>query len=82
MQVLSLIWGVLAMLGMIVAFFPCFGALNWLNVPFAMVGLIVSIIAMSQAPPGQNGTAKAGMILCAIATILGILRLLLGGGIL
>jgi hypothetical protein len=82
MQALSLIWGILAMLGMLVAFFPCLGALNWLNIPFSIAGLIVGIIAMSKAPPAQNGSAKAGVILCAIATILGMIRLLLGGGVL
>jgi hypothetical protein len=82
MQTVSLIWGILAMLGMLVAFFPCLGALNWLNIPFSIVGLIISIIAMANAAPGRNGSAKAGLILCAIATILGMIRLLLGGGVL
>jgi hypothetical protein len=82
MQTLSLIWGILAMLGLLVAFFPCLGALNWLNIPFAIVGLIVSAVAMGNARPGEQGTAKAGLILCAIATILGVIRLMMGGGIL
>jgi hypothetical protein len=82
MQVVSLIWGVLAMLGMLVAFFPCLGALNWVNIPFSIVGLVISVIAMANAPPRQQGTAKAGLILCAVATILGMIRLILGGGVL
>ena len=82
MQTVSLVWGVLAMLGMLVAFFPCLGSLNWLNIPFSIVGLIVSVIAMGNAPLGRQGTAKAGVILCAIATILGMIRLAMGGGIL
>jgi hypothetical protein len=81
MQTISLIWGVLAMLGMLVAFLPCLGALNWLNIPFSVAGLIVGILAMSNAPPGQGSTAKAGVILCAIATILGAIRLTLGLGV-
>jgi hypothetical protein len=82
MQTVSLVWGVLAMLGMLVAFFPCLGSLNWLNIPFSIVGLIVSVIAMGNAPLGRQGTAKAGVILCAIATLLGMIRLAMGGGIL
>jgi hypothetical protein len=82
MQVLGLIWGILAMLGMIVAFFPCLGSLNWLNVPFSVIGLIVSIIALNQAPPGKQGMAKTAVGLCAVATLLGVLRLWLGGGVL
>lgn len=70
------------MLGMLVAFFPCLGALNWLNIPFSIVGLIISVVAMGNAPAGRQGTAKAGVILCAIATVLGMLRLAMGGGVL
>src|SRR5262249_22255616 len=43
MQVLSLIWGLLALLGMFIGIIPCLGALNWLNIPFAVAGLIVSL---------------------------------------
>ena len=46
MQVLSLLWGILAIVGMVVGFFPCLGSLNWLNIPFAGVGIIVSGIAL------------------------------------
>jgi hypothetical protein len=47
MQTLSLVWGILAILGMLVAFFPCLGSLNWLNIPFAVAGVIVSVIALA-----------------------------------
>jgi hypothetical protein len=33
MQVLSLIWGILALMGMLIAFMPLFVALNWINIP-------------------------------------------------
>jgi hypothetical protein len=45
MQMVSLIWGILALVGMLVAFVPFFGALNRLLIPFAVVGAIVSAIA-------------------------------------
>jgi hypothetical protein len=82
MQILSLIWGILSILGLGVAFIPCLGALNWLNIPFAVVGLIVSIVAATKARPGQGGAAIAGIVLNAIAVLLGWMRLLAGGGIL
>ena len=53
MQILSLVWGILAILGLGVAFVPCLGSLNWLNIPFAVVGLIISIVAKSQS--GDSG---------------------------
>ena len=82
MQMISLVWGILSILGLGVAFIPCFGALNWLNIPFAVVGLIVSIVATTKAPPGQNGAAIAGIVLNALAVLLGSVRLMIGGGIL
>ena len=82
MSTLALVWGILAIIGFLVAFLPCLGSLNWLNVPFSAVGLVFSIVAASKAPPQSKGGATAGLILCAIAVIIGIARLWMGGGIL
>lgn len=82
MQVLSLIWGILAILGMIIGFFPCLGALNWLNIPFSGIGIIISGIALGSAGEGPKGNSIAGLICCVIALFFGIIRLALGGGIL
>lgn len=82
MQLIALIWGILAMIGFGVAFLPCLGSLNWLNIPFAVVGLIISIVAASNAPLGQRGTATAGLVLNAIAIVFGMIRLAAGGFIL
>jgi hypothetical protein len=80
MGVLSLAWGILAVLGMLVAFFPCLGALNWINVPFSGLGLIVSIVAL--AGSRSKGAALGGVICCSVAVFFGLFRLFLGGGIL
>jgi hypothetical protein len=82
MQLVSLIWGILAVIGMGVAFIPCLGALNWLVIPFAVIGLIIGIVALAQAPPANRGQAVAGTVCSAIAVVLGCVRLVLGGGIL
>jgi hypothetical protein len=82
MQLLALVWGILAILGFGVAFLPCLGSLNWLNIPFAVVGLIISIVAASNALPGQRGTATAGIVLNAIAVVFGTMRLVAGGFVL
>lgn len=82
MPMLSLVWGILALVGMVVAFLPCLGSLNWLNIPFSIAGLIVGIVALAKGEPTGKGAATAGTIMCAIATILGFLRLLIGGGVL
>lgn len=81
MQLVSLVMGILAVLGLLVGLIPCLGALNWLNIPFAVVGLIVSIVAAGNRR-GGNAMALAGIVLCSIAIVVGLLRLMLGGGIL
>lgn len=83
MNTASLVFGILAVLGMLVGFIPCFGALNWINIPFAFIGLIVSIVALSNNREGKskNG-ALAGLIMCLCAMFFGLFRLFLGGGIL
>lgn len=82
MQILSLVWGILAFLGMIVGFIPCLGALNWLNIPFAAIGVIISIVAAAGARDGSKGTAIAGLFANIIALVIGVIRLTIGGGIL
>lgn len=82
MQILSLTWGILALLGMLVGFVPFFGALNWLLIPFAVVGAMVSAIAAGTAPAGvSKGKSIAGLICCGIATIFGLIRLIVGFGV-
>ena len=83
MQVAGLVLGILAFLGLFIGFIPCLGALNWLNIPIAVVGLVVSFLGYSRALPGESrGKAVAGMVLCGVAVVLGMLRLMLGGGVL
>ena len=76
---LSLIWGVLAILGMVVAFIPCFGSLNYMNIPFAVFGLLFSILALVLS--SKKEYAIAGCVLCAVAILLGSIRLVLGFGV-
>jgi hypothetical protein len=81
MQALSLAWGILAVGGMLVGFIPCFGWLNWINIPFAFAGLIFSVIAhlTSRGPSRQNSVVA--IVLCVLAILLGSKRLVAGFGI-
>jgi hypothetical protein len=82
MKTASLVFGILVLAIMLVGFVPCFGALNWINIPLAGIGLIISIVALVQSKIGEEkGKVIAGLILCSIALIFGLLRLLMGGGI-
>jgi len=67
----SLIIGVVALLCAVVAFIPLLGWANWLIVPLALIGAGVG--AASQSNTGRN--------LNLVVVVVGILRLMLGGGI-
>ena len=76
---LSLIWGILAILGMVIGFIPCFGSINYLNIPFAVFGLLFSVLALIVSSKKEG--AVAGCVLCGVAIFLGAIRLVLGFGI-
>ena len=79
LSILSLVWGLLAILGMVVAIIPCLGSLNYLNIPFAVFGLLFSVLAIIVS--SKKELAIAGCILCAVAIFLGAIRLILGFGV-
>ncbi|MEO8209712.1 MAG: hypothetical protein ABI840_04055 [bacterium] len=82
MQIIALLWGIFSVIGMIIGFIPCLGAYNWINIPFAAVGIIISIIGIVNAQPGESRSAgTTGLIMCGAAVAFGAIRLSLGGGI-
>jgi len=80
MGTVAIVWGILSLVGMLVALTPCLGSLNWLNIPFSGIGLILSIVAATQ--PENKSKGIAGIVMCFIAIAFGLVRLLLGGGVL
>jgi len=81
MGLIGLLWGIASLLGMLLAFIPLLGWGNWLTIPFAVCGLIVSGIAYAITSPARRGRATAGLWLNIIAIVIGLMRLSLGGGI-
>lgn len=81
MKTASLVMGILSIFGMFFGFIPCLGAFNWINIPFAMIGLVISIVAYVQEDQLPKKNAVAGIIMCAVAAFFGFIRLILGGGI-
>ena len=70
-NILSLLIGAVALLLAVVAFIPLFGWANWLIVPLALVG----------AGIGMVGRSSAGRNLNLFVVVVGIIRLMIGGGI-
>ncbi len=81
MGLLSLLWGVVSICWMIIAFIPLLGWGNWFMIPFAGLGAILAGIAFAVTNPANRGRAKAGIILNVVALIVGVIRLQMGGGI-
>lgn len=81
MGLISLIWGIFAMLWMILALIPLLGWGNWFLIPFAAVGAIIAAIGIALTSPGRRGRAKVGLVLNGIVIVVGIIRLSLGGGV-
>jgi hypothetical protein len=71
-NLVSLIIGIVALICAIIAFIPFLGILNWLIVPLAIIGAVVGMISRGSA--GRN--------LNLFVVVVGVVRLMLGGGIL
>jgi hypothetical protein len=82
MGLISLLWGIVALVLMVVALIPLVGWANWLVIPFAVVGAIIAAIGIGITRPENRGRAKTGLVLNVIVIIVGIIRLHLGGGLL
>lgn len=67
----SLIIGVVALLCVAIAFIPLLGWANWLIIPLAVIG----------AGVGQVSGSNSGRNLNLFVILVGIVRLMLGGGI-
>ena len=79
MQFIGLLFGIFSIIGMFIAFLPLLGWMNWGVIPFAIAGLVISIIGVATARKSSK-LGVAAIVLCSIAIAIGALRLNLGGG--
>lgn len=71
LNIVSLIIGLVALVFAVVAFIPLLGWANWLIIPLAIIGAVVGMLSAS----------KTGRNLNLFVIVVGVLRLMLGGGI-
>lgn len=71
-NLVSLIIGFVALVCALIAFIPLLGWANWLIIPLAIIGAVIGMIS--------RGTAGRNLNLFVI--VIGVVRLMLGGGIL
>lgn len=72
LNLVSLIIGAVALVCVAIAFIPLLGWANWLILPLAVIG--AGIGAISSSTSGRN--------LNLVVILIGVVRLMLGGGIL
>ena len=72
LNIVSIFIGLIALILAIPAFIPLLGWANWLVIPIAVVGLALG--AMSSSNAGRN--------LNIVVIAVGVVRLMLGGGLL
>jgi uncharacterized membrane protein len=72
LNLVSIIVGIVAAVFVAIAFIPFLGWANWLVIPLAIIGAAIG--AMSRGNAGRN--------LNIFVIIVGVVRLILGGGIL
>ena len=71
-NLVSIIIGIVALVCALIAFIPLLGWANWLIIPLAIIGAVIGMIS--------RGTAGRNLNLFVI--VIGVVRLMLGGGIL
>jgi hypothetical protein len=71
LNIISILIGLFALLLTAVAFIPFLGWALWLIIPIAVVGLAIGMLA----------GGKTGRNINLVAIVVGVLRLMLGGGI-
>jgi hypothetical protein len=72
LNIVSLVIGLVALVLATIAFFPLLGWANWLIIPLAVIGAAI----------GMASSSNAGRNLNLFVIVVGIVRLMLGGGIL
>ena len=70
-NIASLIIGIVALVFAVIAFIPLLGWANWLIIPLAVIGAAV----------GMASRSNSGRNLNLFVIVVGIVRLMLGGGI-
>jgi hypothetical protein len=71
-NLVSLIIGFVALIFAVIAFLPLLGWANWLIIPLAIIGAVIGML--SRGTTGRN--------LNLFVIVIGVVRLMLGGGIL
>ena len=80
LNAVTLLWGLLAVLGTFLGFVPRLAIVNLVNIPFAFAGAVVGIIAVVSSKHGASKAGVTGLAMCVLASLFAMIRLALGPG--
>ena len=76
--ILGILGAVLTLIGLI----PLLGIINWISIILLLTGLTCGIIGINTEPEEKRGSSITGTIICTLFSIIAVIRLILGGGVL
>ena len=79
MGTLCLVWGILAMVGTAIGLIPSLRVLNWFGIPFGIVGVLLSIIALTITKEKNKKNLIISLSLCFLAVVIAISVLVMSG---
>jgi DNA-directed RNA polymerase subunit RPC12/RpoP len=79
LQWIVLAWGIISFAVMGIALMPLMGMLNWINIPFAALGVIMGFVTLFAAR-ARKWPCFVGTALCLLAVVVGSMRIIFGVG--
>jgi hypothetical protein len=79
LQWVVLAWGIISFTVMGIALMPLMGMLNWINIPFSGIGVLIGLVTIFTARP-RKWPSIVGTVLCSFALLAGSIRVIFGLG--
>jgi len=76
---LTLVWGLLAFIGAVIALLPPLRPLNWIILPFAGLGVPLNLHVVLARKTRGDPLGIAGLVASGIALLIAVLRVTVGG---
>ncbi len=80
MPTLSLVWGVIAFLGLIVTLLPPLQPLNWIILPFSGLAVLLNLYVILAPKFRRDPLGIAGLVAGGVAFIVAIIRVTINPG--
>jgi hypothetical protein len=80
MPALSVVWGVVAFLAMLITLLPPLQPLNWVVLPLAALGVLLNLLVVIRRPSRGHPLGLAGLTAAGVALVISIVRATINPG--